>query len=415
MGERLASMLGLPRTKRAHRALIDGALAAFPEAPRHARDALARAIVAHRAWRALSASQLRVRRLIVEDPAMGESSLRVPPARTVSELARLLDTTVEELEKLADRRGMSRLARTEAMRHHHVRLVPKAAGGHRVLEVPKSRLREMQRRVLHRILTDVPAHPAACGFVRRRSVIDYVTPHVGQALVVRVDLRDFFSSIGAARVGAVFRAFGYPDEVRRTLTTLTTVATPEGVLCGLPWSKRPRLRVPHLAQGAPTSPALANLVAYGLDVRLSAFADSIGARYGRYADDLVISGGPELVPRRDSIHATMVTIARDEGFEPSFGKSRIRRAGERQELAGLVVNRHAAVPRRERERIEAILTNCVRLGPESQNRDGHPDFRAWLRGKIAWIAAACPRHAEKPLRLFAAIEWPKPANVSIDG
>ncbi len=337
---------------------------------------------------------------------MGESPLPVAPAPTLSGLARLLDTTVLELEKLADRRGLSRLARTEAMRHHHVRLVPKAAGGQRVLEVPKSRLRELQRRVLRRLLADVPAHPAACGFVRRRSVLDYVAPHVGKALIVRVDLRDFFSSIGAARVGAVFRALGYPDEVRRTLTALTTVATPEGILCGLPWAKRPRLRVPHLAQGAPTSPALANLVAYGLDVRLSAFAASIGACYGRYADDLVISGGPELVPRRGSIHAAMVTIARDEGFEPSLGKSRIRRAGERQELAGLVVNRHAAVPRRERERLEAILTNCVRLGPESQNRDGHPDFRAWLRGKIAWVAAACPRHAEKLLRLFAAIEWP---------
>jgi hypothetical protein len=70
-----------------------------------------------------------------------------------------------------------------------------------------------------------------------------------------------------------------------------------------------------------------------------------------------------------------------------------------------VVNTHAAVPRAERERLEAILTNCVAKGPTSQNRDGHTDFRAHLEGRVSWVRAACPRHAEKLQRLLEAIVW----------
>jgi hypothetical protein len=48
--------------------------------------------------------------------------------------------------------------------------------------------------------------------------------------------------------------------------------------------------VPHFAQGAPTSPALANLLACRLDVRLHGLARAAGARYTRYAADLTFSG-----------------------------------------------------------------------------------------------------------------------------
>jgi len=127
--------------------------------------------------------------------------------------------------------------------------------------------------------------------------------------------------------------------------------------------------------------------------------------YGRYADDLVLSGGPELVRCRENLLATMVKIAGDEGFEASEKKSRVRRAGEQQVLAGLVVNAHPAVPRKERELLEAILFNCVRHGPESQNRDERGDFRAWLEGRVAWVAHVCPRHGESLRALLQRIVW----------
>ena len=403
MLERLTRFLGVVSASAKHRTLVKHALKRFPEPPRHERDVLALALKRHSAWSSMVGARMRT--LLVDEPAMGRSQVRVSPVTTVGGLAELLGASVMTLESLADRRGLSRYAKTERMRHHHVRLLPKKDGSLRVLEIPKDRLKDLQRRVLDRILASVPPHPAAFGFVRGRSALDYVRPHVGQALVIRVDLRDFFSSIGAARVGGVFRAMGYPEEVRRTLTALTTVATPELFLRKLPWARRAVLRPPHLAQGAPTSPGLANLVAYGLDVRISAFAKKVGATYGRYADDLVLSGGSELVRCRENLLATMVKIAGDEGFEASEKKSRVRRSGEQQVLAGLVVNAHPAVPRKERELLEAILFNCVRHGPESQNRDEREDFRAWLEGRVAWVAHVCPRHGENLHALLQRIVW----------
>jgi hypothetical protein len=47
--------------------------------------------------------------------------------------------------------------------------------------------------------------------------------------------------------------------------------------------------------------------------------------------------------------------------------------------------------------LRATLFNVARFGLESQNRDGRPDFRRHLEGRIAWAAALNPR-AGKRLR-----------------
>lgn len=86
-------------------------------------------------------------------------------------------------------------------------------------------------------------------------------------------------------------------------------------------------------------------------------------------------------------------------------KTRIRRAAQSQRIGGLVVNAHAAVPRRERERLEAILHHCVHDGPASQNHDHVVDFQAHLRGRIAHVASVRATHATKLWALFGRIDW----------
>ena len=80
------------------------------------------------------------------------------------------------------------------------------------------------------------------------------------------------------------------------------------------WRLGSRLATPHLPQGAPTSPALANLAAFSLDRRMSGLAEKLGARYTRYADDLVLSGSPGLAGRSARLTQTVAEIARDEAF-----------------------------------------------------------------------------------------------------
>src|SRR6202034_1577966 len=81
------------------------------------------------------------------------------------------------------------------------------------------------------------------------------------------------------------------------------------------------LSFPHLPQGAPTSPALANLCAYRLDCRLAGLANAVGAAYTRYADDMIFSGDEVLERAARRFHIHVCRIVLEEGFEVNTRKS----------------------------------------------------------------------------------------------
>ena len=166
-----------------------------------------------------------------------------------------------------------------------------------------------------------------------------------------------------------------------------------------------RLRSPHLAQGSPTSPALANLSAFGLDRRLDGLARKLGATYTRYADDLVLSGGRDLVRASRSIVRLIEDIALEEGFKVHELKTRVFTAAQRQTVTGLVVNERSNVPRPDYDRLRAVLHDAAVRGPDHANRDRRPDFRSHLEGRVAWVGAENEARAAKLQRAFAAIDW----------
>jgi hypothetical protein len=262
----------------------------------------------------------------------------------------------------------------------------------------------------------IPPHEAAEGFVRGRSPLSHAARHTASGALLCLDLEDFFTSIPYGRVFRVFRAAGYPMPVARALAGLCTTALPVAELERMP---RPALasEVPHhqrlrrnalrqhLPQGAPTSPALANLCAFRLDRRLAGAARAAGVSYSRYADDLAFSGNGDF-PRRARAFATLAAgIALDEGFEVNFRKTRVMQQAVRQRLCGVVVNAHPNVPRRDYDRLKAILTNCQRHGAAGQNLDGRSDFRAHLRGRVAWVELVAPARGQRLLELFESIDW----------
>jgi hypothetical protein len=214
----------------------------------------------------------------------------------------------------------------------------------------------------------------------------------------------------------VFRAAGYPGPVARLLTGVCTTALPPVELARCPrqegaaaLASYQRLRKNalsrHLPQGAPTSPALANLCALGLDRRLAGAATASGAKYSRYADDLAFSGDAAFARSTTDFATLAAAIALDEGFEVNFRKTRAMRRGDRQRVCGLVVNERPNLARPDHDRLKAVLTNCQRYGAGSQNRDGHSDFRAHLQGRVAWVEAVAPARGAKLRALFDAIDW----------
>ena len=198
---------------------------------------------------------------------------RTPRIDDLGRARRLLDLDGDLLDWFADRREINRHARDERLRHYRYAWLP-----HRLIEAPKPRLREIQRQLLAPgARRDPGARPRPRLRRRARGAHLRRLAH-RQAVLVSLDLRAFFSSVTAARVYGVFRAAGYPEPVAHALTALTTTRTPAHVLRRAPDATRAALlRRPHLPQGAPTSPALANLCAFRLDRRLTGLAERFGA------------------------------------------------------------------------------------------------------------------------------------------
>src|SRR6185437_6935701 len=347
------------------------------------------------------------------EPVTSARTWDLPPILCAGALADWLQLSVGDLEWFADLKALGYQKNAARLRHYHYRVLLKHSGAIRLIESPKPRLKQLQRQILAGILEKIPPHPAAHGFLKGRSIQTFVAPHVGQRAVLRMDLRDFFPSFAAARIKAFFRTLGYSQSVAGLLGGICTNATPRDV-----WSKpafdinpqqlreaRVLYARPHLPQGAPTSPALANLCSYRIDCRLAGLAKSAGANYSRYADDLAFSGDAEFESCLERFSAHVAAILQEEGFVVNYRKTRIMRQGVRQRIVGLVANQRLNVVRNEFDRLKAILTNCVRHGIHTQNRNAHPDFRAHLEGRVSFVEMINPAKGMRLRRTFDQIRW----------
>lgn len=319
------------------------------------------------------------------------ADLDLPKLDDAKALAEWLQVDMETLDWLARTRRFDSLAQ----HHYRLRLVPKKSGGFRPIEVPKPQLKAVQRRILDALLVKLPTHAACFGFVRGRSPLMAARKHTGRALVVRLDLVDFFLSIHATRVTGTLRAAGFPEEVAYRLSRMmTTSAVPSVVQPFRPSNEseitplaqlKQRLRTPHLPQGAPTSPMLANLVCHHLDARLDGLATQFGVTYTRYADDLTFSGDAEFARSVERFVHLAVSIAADESFHVSPKKTRVMRAHDRQEVLGIIVNEKANIARETWDDLRAALHHVGLHGFEKAHWRGAPMNEAQLNGRIAQV------------------------------
>lgn len=252
--------------------------------------------------------------------------------------------------------------------------IPKRSGGQRTIEAPAEKLKQIQRTILRKLLARLKAHPNVTGFERGHSIVTNANVHVGAEVVIRLDIKDFFGRTSAGRVLDFFRSIGWNQEAAELVTKLTTYNN-------------------HLPQGAPTSPRLANLVNYPMDVRLARLAEKIGAVYTRYADDITFSI-PKASMQAGSIEAenpktleklplaktaenysryavalairTTKLILADYGYKLHHKrKLHIRRNHQRQMVTGLVVNEKVNLPRLTRRRLRAVEHHLATNRPAS--------------------------------------------------
>jgi len=267
------------------------------------------------------------------------------------------DPTEYKRAKRGDGLGIDELARRldlseRELRNHLPRYtprdIPKRTGGTRRLLVPDDRTKQLQRVILHRLLAKLRAHHAAMGFEEGRSIVDNAAPHVGRAVVIRMDIVDFFPSITAERVEWYFRRVGWNAEAA---TLLAQLVTHDG---GLP-------------QGAPTSPRLSNLVNFYMDVQLARFAAKRKGVYTRYADDITFSFPKDYPKRVRGVVLKTYRVLKAHGYRMHKRKKlHIRRAHQRQVVTGLIVNDggRPRLPRKTRRWLRAV-EHRLRTGGEA--------------------------------------------------
>jgi retron-type reverse transcriptase len=221
--------------------------------------------------------------------------------------------------------------------------------------------------------------------------------------VVNLDLEQFFPTITFRRIKGVFHSLGYGEQVATVLALLSS--EPEiheveldGVLYHVAGSER------FLPQGAPSSPALTNIICRGLDARLARIAADLGFRYTRYADDMTFSGSGPAQGNVNRLLSRVRYIVGQEGFRLHPDKTRVLRRGRRQEVTGLVVNHRVNIPRSTLRRFRAVLYQIERDGPAGKHWGSGSDVLASIEGFANFAAMVDPQLGELRSRVRAILE-----------
>jgi RNA-directed DNA polymerase len=271
------------------------------------------------------------------------------------ELAKLLLIHPAELAGVSFNRG----------KYYRSLRVRKSNGTLRILHVPQGPLKLLQQKINRHILDSVEPPRCVHGGVKGRSVITNARPHVGKAIVFCVDIKDFFPSVSCQIVRAIFEVLGFRGDAADLLVQTST------------WDG-------HLPQGAPTSPAIANLSMAGVDIRLQGLAARHGFDYTRYVDDLTISG-PDFVKR---VRGLVRRIVEEEGFTVNPEKIFTMHSGMRQVVTKIVVNKKLNLPREDRKQIRQNALQVAEV-PKRLRDDSS------LRGQISWLSSVNPALATR--------------------
>jgi RNA-directed DNA polymerase len=239
-------------------------------------------------------------------------------------------------DELARRLKMTPEALRAATVSYHEFSIPKRSGSLRAICAPDPEGKALQRLILHRVLGRLRVHPAVEGFEHGHSIVTNARRHKGKAVVVNLDIRDFFDSTSAKRLDAYFKAIGWNREARQILLSLCT-------------------RKGGLPQGAPTSPRLSNLVNFRLDARLTGLAVKASADYSRYADDITFSFANNDAAAIRRFIAAAAGIIADEGYRVHRRrKLHVWGRHNRQVVTGLVVNNGVNLPRDTRRWLRSV-------------------------------------------------------------
>ncbi len=303
-------------------------------------------------------------------------------------LAQAMKMTLGRLRFLAFNRKISTVS------HYKRFYLAKKSGGKRLISAPMPILKNAQYWILEHILYKISPTESAHGFVPERSIITNAQAHVGQDVVINIDLKDFFPSLDYKRVKGLFQTFGYSQQIATILALICTEPEVEqvaidGKIYFVATSER------RLPQGAPSSPAITNLICYGLDHRFVGIAKKFGFQYSRYADDLTFSAKGDGKKIVGQLLWSVKQVIEDEGFTIYPDKLSVMRKGSQQKVTGIVVNDKMGIDRNELRKFRALIHQIGQTGIVGKTFRQGVDLENSMRGYAEFISMVKPEQGKR--------------------
>ena len=261
-------------------------------------------------------------------------------------------------------------------KHYHNVFIPKSDGSKRKLSVPDLILKRVQRSIADNILVQYPISKYAKAYKPGSNVQQNAQPHVGKKKVLKLDIEGFFDHILYSQVkDVVFYKEKFAEPIRILLT----------MLCYYKES---------LPQGAPTSPAITNIIMYDFDEKVGAFCNEKNIAYTRYCDDMTFSG--------DFDEGAIISFVKDElsgmGLFLKKRKTAMIPASKRQTVTGIVVNEKLNITKEYKKNIRQEMYYIKKYGLDEHLRridvlDKH-QYVLSLRGRIAFVLQTIPNNRE---------------------
>jgi len=248
--------------------------------------------------------------------------------------------------------------------------IKKKSGADRIINAPVKGLKSILRSLNFVLQCVYEPHEAATGFVLEKSIVDNAKKHVGHHYVLNMDLKDFFHTFDRNRVkmGFIYEPFNLNGDKEPLAFLLAS-------LCTHPFEIEGEVKT-VLPQGSPTSPTLTNILCKKLDRRLTGLANRFGATYTRYADDITFSSPHNIYTDEEFNKELKRIIEEDQKLVINPKKTRLQKAGYRQEATGLIVNDKVNVRRRYVKQIRMWLYYWEMYGYEKAEQIFKRDYIA---------------------------------------
>lgn len=228
----------------------------------------------------------------------------------------------------------------------------------RQLDIPTTELKGVQRAIHKKILRHVELPTNVHSYVSGKSILTAVRNFCPGRAVLKLDIQDFFPSIGYNRVYGIFNNLGFNEKSSFILARLTTKDN-------------------LLAQGAPTSPTLSNILMRSVDLRLTKLAHSWELNYLRYSDDLFFH------KEKNFNHTRLAAIAYDiverSGFTANRSKTTFYAKGRPRITLGLLTHGETPqIPGPQRRRYRSLFFKASRNIHWAEKNKEH------LHGILEW-------------------------------